>query len=203
MNISTAWFERWREWRNRKPDPERMRSMEFVVCPGLRKTVAVQLSSRHSKAEQVRLLDTLQRSGALTALLRATAGLAVAATQHVEALHVGSKRGFLTWTWAAFRSTAFRQEVAPCGIEETLLPCAAYVDSVSIADDERQIELSLDFRKCVVRVWVVPVEEVTAGTTDKVVVEGLTPLLSSFYIMEDRAGEEDVSLLAGLFERSS
>jgi hypothetical protein len=51
-------------------------------------------------------------------------------------------------------------------------------------------------------VWVVPGEEISAGTTDTVLIEGLTPLLSSFYIMEDPAGDEDVSLLAGLFEQS-
>jgi hypothetical protein len=202
MNIATSWSERWREWKNRKPDPERMRSMEVVVCSGRKKTVAVQLSSGHSKTAQVRLLEALQSSGSMAALLRATSGLAVAATRHVEALHGGSRHDCLTWTWAAFRSTAFMQGVAPCGIDEKVLPCAAYVDSISVTGDERRIELWLDFRKCVVRVWVVPGGGFSAGTTDKVVIEGLTPLLSSFYIMEDPAGDEDVSLLAGLFDRS-
>jgi hypothetical protein len=202
MDGATAWFERWRRWKNRKPDPERMRSLEVAVCGARKKTVAIQLSQRHSKSEQVDVLENLQASGSLAALLRATSGLAVAATRHVEALHGVSRCDHLKWTWAAFRSTAFVQGMVSSEIEEAVLPCAAYVDSISAEGDERQIELWLDFRKCVIRVWVVPGEEISAGTTDTVLIEGLTPLLSSFYIMEDPAGDEDVSLLAGLFEQS-
>jgi hypothetical protein len=200
VNFAKKWFCRWKDWKTRKPDPEKVKSVPVRLQGRRGREIAIQLSSHLPRPQQVEVLERLIPSGDLAAILCSTSNLANAVTRYLEELHRSAGRDRLTWSWETFRATGYLNDVAPPRIDEATLPGGMYAESVVSSEHSCELVLQLDYGKVLVRVKA-SFDTAPESDSAQLILESVTPLLSSFDLLASPAEEETVRELARLFDR--
>jgi hypothetical protein len=91
-------------------------------------------------------------------------------------------------------------DVDPPRIDEAMLPGGMYAESLVSSKHSCELGLQLDYGKCLVRVKAT-FDTAAASEFAQLILESVTPLLSSFDLLASPAEEETVRELARLFDR--